>query len=290
MTKGSVRSANGRPHSTTGGRPPGRPAHADPSTTGGQMTTGTTATTPTGPAPLRRPQWVRVLLVMLRALLVQSLWFWVWVLVPAAVAIVLLDRFGDLDMSVVQFARYGGIWYPFALSFIGVGIQFTVHVANGLTRRSYIRAVLVTTLLIGLAYAVLMTAAMVVERAVYTANGWAPYTSGHSASLVAGAGSLFAATALAFTAGGVSGLLVGIAFYRGGALRGFLALPLTVSPAVVVMLLTDDVAAGRDWTFPATVSTVPLTAALCLALIAAAATAFHLLARSAPVSKGLATS
>lgn len=238
------------------------------------MTAAPSTTTPTTTPTRRRPQWLRVLSPMLRAFLGQTLWFWAFVVVGVTVLMIILQRTGNLESSIVEYARYGAIWYPFAFALGILAIQFSRHVASGLTRRSFIRAILISTLVTGVAYAVLMILAMLLEGAVFSGLGWGPYSDGHTGPLLPHGGIVLVNSALAVTAGGVSGLLTGIAFYRWGALRGTLSLPLTVAPVVTVMLLTTDI-------YTAT----PFTIVLALILIIGAAIAFHLLARRAPISR-----
>lgn len=242
------------------------------------MTAAPSTTTPTKPSTTRRPQWLRVLFPMLRAFLGQTLWFWAFVVAAEIVMIIILQRTGNLESSIVQYARYGAIWYPFAFALGILAIQFSRHVASGLTRRSFIRAILISTVATGVAYAVLMTLAMLLEGAVFSGLGMGPFSGGRSGPILPHGGIVLVNSALSVTAGGVSGLLAGIAFYRGGALRGTLSLPLTVAPAVTVMLLTTDV-----------YTTTLFTVVLALALIIGAAIAFHLLARAAPITRAMVT-
>lgn len=230
-----------------------------------------------------RPQWRRAAARMLRTSLVQAAWFWVICLTVVALAVGVLARAGRLEMSIVQFLRYGGIWYPFSLFVVVTATYLTLHVASGMTRRSFVRASLLAVVVTGLLYGIVMTAAVLAEGAVYAANGWAPSDDAVPPALE-GLLPMLSAYALSFTSGGLSGLLVGLAYYRFGALRGTLSLPLTLVPILAVMTLTDvGLAAELD-------RVAPLQTLASVAILAAGAVAFHLLARRAPITAPLVTS
>ncbi|MBD3778209.1 MAG: hypothetical protein IE923_02945 [Micrococcales bacterium] len=161
------------------------------------------------------------------------------VAVPLVVASV-----GHVEMSVVWFARQSGIWFPFSV-LIGVAAAYPpVHVANGMTRRSYVRGALGAVVVIAAGLSVGMTAALLAERTWYRAMGWdwglvdgwfAP-----SEGLVA----VFVSYLATYLVAHLSGLLVGTVYAVGGGWWGTLTLPLTVGPVLLVATLVGD---GGDW-------------------------------------------
>lgn len=189
--------------------------------------------------------------------------------VPSATATV--NHYADVDISIVQFARQAFIWFPFAMA-IGTATAFlNVHVAAGATRRVLSAASLLTGVVTGLGYTLVMTAALQIERAVYGARGWTQQITESAPAFqdTSQVGWIVTDLGLAFIAAQVAGLLVGTVYYRVGGWWGTLALPLTVGPLLVSLgLLSTDVLNPLS-----TLARVPLA----LGVIALAALAYHLL-------------
>lgn len=235
----------------------------------------------------RRPQWWRAASWMVRMQAYLGLWFWAIVLVLALAAAVVVSRVGQVEISLLQFAAHGALWFPFALMITVVAVQLTGHVANGMTRRSFVRAALVAAAATGLGYGLVIALGLVVEGTIYDALGW-PHV--HVATTGPGGEDVVAPWSLGLPAstlvyavrtfgGAVAGLLVGVTYYRLGGLRGTLLLPLTVLPAVVGQ---DDLAAR---TADAVGLSLPLYTLATLAVLALAAWAFHALTRHAPLAQ-----
>ncbi|NCT91304.1 hypothetical protein GXB85_10120 [Cellulomonas sp. APG4] len=231
-----------------------------------------TATAATTTAPVRATRPVRH---TMRWLLRQHLQGLLWttgilaVVVPSATATV--NHYAEVDISIVQFARQAFIWFPFSMAIVTTTAFLNVHVAAGATRRVLSAASLLTGVVTGLAYALVMTGALQIERAVYGARGWTQQLT-ESAPVfedTSQVGWMVTDLGLAFIAAQVSGLLVGLAYYRVGGWWGTLALPLTVGPLLVSMgLLTTDLLDPMS-----TLARVPIAAGI----IALAALAYHLL-------------
>ncbi|WP_418607795.1 hypothetical protein [Georgenia sp. SUBG003] len=233
-----------------------------------------------------RPQWWRAGAWMLGMQTYLALWFWAVVLLLAVVAVVALGQADAVGMSVLQFGAHGALWYPFSLMITVSAVQLTSHVGNGMTRRSFVRACLLATAWVGLVYGLAMAVGLAVEGALYDRAGWPQVhvaTTGDDAAVrVAPWDEGFAVSAVTYavrTAGGaVAGLLVGTAYYRLGALRGTLALPLTVLPAV----------AGQDDLAHVVADSLGISLAaydlVNLAVTALAALAFWRLVRNIPVA------
>ena len=169
--------------------------------------------------------------------------------VVEVVILVLVDRFGVVNASAVQFAQQGLIWFPFTLSVILATAYVNVHVAMGLTRRALGRATVLTVLIMSLVYATVLIAAFGVEGVVYHALGW-PHAVTQGLPALAGttgtaaAPMLFVEFLLLAAAGQLCGQLCGIVYYRAGGRWGTLALPLTVGPVVALNLLLSTEVTG----------------------------------------------
>ncbi|HRA50188.1 hypothetical protein [Actinotalea sp.] len=231
----------------------------------------TTSPTTASPLPARSSVAVTTRW-LLRQHLRVALWAVIIALMAVTVAVVMVDRYGTVDISIVQFARQGFVWFPFSMAIMMSAGFLNVHVASGLTRRSLGRASVVVG--VGLAgfYAVVMTAALQLERAVFGARGWAHQLT-DGAPVVADTsqiGWILVDLGLLFTAAQLSGLLVGISYYRLGPWWATLALPLTVGPVLVVTpILTTSLLDPLSMLarVPVAVALLVLTAAAYLVLL-----------------------
>lgn len=234
------------------------------------------------------PQWWRAARWMLGMQLYLGVWFWGVIVFLWLAAVLILSRTPvGVQISYLQFAVHGALWFPFAMMVTVVAAMLTVHVATGMTRRSFLRAAVLTAAAVGLAYGIILAAGLLAESAVYAAVGWehahvvktgddgpitapAPWTGG------------FAVAALTYAvrtfSGAVAGLLVGITYYRFGGWRGTALLPLTVLPA----LLSQDALAGLLGSF----LDLPTAGYSLLALVVplVGTLAFARLTRSVPIA------
>ncbi|MBZ2195990.1 hypothetical protein [Occultella gossypii] len=216
------------------------------------------------------PLWARTAGRMTRASLVSLAWFWaVCVIAGTAVTLVLDWRLGEPPFSIMSTIRYGGIWYPFSVALIVVSATINVHVAAGLTRRSFVIGAVISNVVIGVVNGVAMTAVLVIERGIYLDQGWS-HAATSAAPIPEAWGVSLVFHCVMFLAGGLSGLLVGLTYYRWG-VWATAALPLTVLPPII--------ASGLD---PAA-----LTVAVIAATTAATAVASYALARTIPIRKPL---
>lgn len=193
-------------------------------------------TTPPSPT-LHAARW------LLRQHLSLAAWAVGVFVVVVVTVVVLVDRYGNVETSIVQFARQGSIWFPFSTT-IGVLVAYlNVHVAAGMTRRSLGRASLVAALTMAAFYTVVMTVALQVERAVYGSRDWAQQLTDEAPvfSDTSQVGWILVDLGLVFAAAQLCGLLVAITYYRFGGWWGTLTLPLTVGPVFgVTPLLTTS--------------------------------------------------
>ncbi|MFS0699034.1 hypothetical protein AB6N24_03570 [Cellulomonas sp. 179-A 4D5 NHS] len=251
-------------------------------------------TTLARPAVRRRTPTARTARHLLTMLLYLAVWFWGIAVVVLTVAILLVDRFGDVTTSVVQFARQGGIWFPFSLTIIIATTYLPTHVAAGMTRRAFATAALVASVVTAAVYAGVLTLLIQVERLVYERAGWTHALtdiglSATSSGTAVDLGRLFLDYLLMFGSGVVSGLLVGIVYYRAGGWWGTLALPLTIGPLFLVTALLASDAGPFDlaWVVerlgPGGDDALARVS-LCVLIIAAQAAAFHRITRRAALN------
>lgn len=229
-----------------------------------------------------RPQWA----IATRHLIDSHLYLLSWLLGVGVVNIVgahvLVSVFGWERIAFSQFGTHAATWFAFALGIAFVVAYLPMHVTSGMTRKSFIRANLTTAPMMGVIYGVSLFALVAIERAIFDVG-----LPDQFASLPGWGGSwtVLVSQSLLTTAGLLSGILVGITYYRFGGLRGTLLLLLTVLPILAVVLALDPTAplqriltGDQDIVFnPALGVTV---AAVCLI---PPAVAFGLLTRRIPI-------
>lgn len=198
-------------------------------------------------SPLRPTSRPSPTLHAARWLLRQHLWLAAWAVavfvVVVVTVVVLVDRYGHVDTSIVQFARQASIWFPFSTTINLSLVYLNVHVAAGMTRRSLGRASLLTALTMAAFYTAVLTVALQIERVVYGSRDWAQQITDSAPvfSDTSQVGWILVDLGLVFAAAQLCGLLVAITYYRFGGWRGTLLLPLTVGPifAVTPLLTTS---------------------------------------------------
>ena len=84
-----------------------------------------------------------------------------------------INQVGEVNNSVVAFARQGAVWFPFSVLHRDHAAYLPVHVAAGLTRRSLALGSLLAAAGTALVYAVVYCGLLLVERAVFEALGLA---------------------------------------------------------------------------------------------------------------------
>ena len=166
-------------------------------------------------------------------------WFWGMAIVVVTAAIVVITVVGEVNMSIMAFARQGAVWFPFSVLIAITAAYLPVHVAAGLTRRSLALGSLVAALGTALVYSAAYCGLMLVERAVFGALDWqwrifddVPLASTDIATMLV-------STVLLLVVADVSGLLVGISYQRLGGWWGTLALPLTAGPVVLAFAIFE---------------------------------------------------
>jgi len=171
--------------------------------------------------------------------LVLAAWFWAMAIIVVTGALVVINLVGEVNNSVMAFARQGAVWFPFSVLIAITAAYLPVHVAAGLTRRSLALGSLVAALGTALVYSAAYCGLLLVERAVFGALDWqwrifddVPLASTDMATMLV-------STVLLLVVADVSGLLVGISYQRLGGWWGTLALPLTAGPVVLAFAIFE---------------------------------------------------
>ncbi|GAA1144910.1 hypothetical protein [Ornithinicoccus hortensis] len=247
------------------------------------MTTGTldqsTRTT-------RRPaQWLRVARWQLETGVFLMLWAWglITVLVVAVLAIV--GQSVHVVVSGFAISHHGLLWFPFSIAIMVTVTYLPLHVGSGMTRSSFIKAALLGNVLIGVLNAAFTMVGLLIEREIYHRLGWFHGSTNAKGVEVLDGGALTYGIGLTllFVSGMLSGLLVGVAYYRAGGWWGTLTLPLTLLPIAVTSLigLVDD-SQWSPWDVSFAASW-PASELFTGAVLIAAAAVFALLVRRIPI-------
>ncbi|GIG22083.1 hypothetical protein Cch01nite_28070 [Cellulomonas chitinilytica] len=241
------------------------------------------APTTAGPGYLVGQVWPTARWLLGRSLFL-ALWFWGLVVVAVTAATVVVAVVGEPAISILAFARHGAIWFPFAVFITVSGAYLPVHVAAGLTRRSMALGAILAAAATAVVYGVVFSVLLVVERAVYSAAGW-QWQFFDDLSAGAGPGTFVPASLVTSLVANLSGLLVGMAFQRGGGWWGTVTLPVTAGPILLVSALfaADTGPIATDTWFGGRGLSVPVAVTGGLLVAAAMAFAFDRLARGATV-------
>ncbi len=212
----------------------------------------TTSVAHRSPASGHRSGHSSVLLRALRPTIrVQApVWAWFWGLL-AAVAVVLAGTAERYDLGGT--GVWGAVdsaprWFAFSLLLAHVATGTGPHVAQGMTRRAFVRLVAVFAALTAVAAGVVWTVGFAVESAL-------------TGRPVPDLAPLAAEQVVAILCYSVTGALVGAAYLRGGPWWGTLTLPLTVGPLLVTEAYTSSGwqgAVGRAIGLPEAPQTVAL--------------------------------
>ncbi|MGB3828153.1 MAG: hypothetical protein WA962_05195 [Ornithinimicrobium sp.] len=230
-------------------------------------------------------QWRRSTRILLRVSLERAAWFWALAVVVIAAVLFTISRAIDPQMSAVQFAYHGTLWYQFAMM-IAVFIGYAgAHVANGMTRRSFTLGSLITAAVTAAVNAAVITVLLVLEQWIYAQSGWYHGRSNIDAEVLTnGLWPYVWGGVVIFVAGNLSGLLVAATYYRVGGWWGTLCLPLTLAPLLLVSVFALD--HEVQWT-PWDLTTDVLgtgRVVLAIVVIAVGALAYSLMVRRIPIA------
>lgn len=193
------------------------------------MSTATPSLSPPVARTATSPQWLRVARIMLHSHLVVGLWTVATVTAFAIAILAVVSRSIEPSMSALQYAPPIILWVHFGVNIVIVTTYLRPMVAAGMTRRSFIRAAFLTSVVVAIVLGLVSTALVAAERAAYGRLGWTHGFGDGTDNLVLAGGVVEhawgATVLLAIT--GLCGFLVGATFMR---LRvwAILLLPLTV--------------------------------------------------------------
>ncbi|QGQ18256.1 hypothetical protein GC089_01975 [Cellulomonas sp. JZ18] len=212
-------------------------------------------------------------------------WYWAIALVVLLVATLIVWRVnGTVDVSIVAYARQSAIWFPFSQAILLVAALLRPHLAAGMTRRTFVRSSLVTAVSTGLGYTLVLSALLLVERALHSAVGWDAEILEQGFELTGrDFPSMVGELAPALVLANLCGLLVGVVYHRFGGWWGTVTLPLTVLPIVATLALAGEWFASLpalDGVLSGPADAPLLTGAV---LVVVTAGAYVALARSTPV-------
>lgn len=227
-----------------------------------------------------RPQWLRATQWLFTRTFFLMFLAWALVVVVVTVVLAIVGRNVDtVQMSGFAISHHGLLWFPFSIAIMMATTYLPLHVAAGMTRRSFIRAALLAQVGIGVLNAVFSTVALLLERWIYDRLGWVHGQTDDTNLTVFAGGELTYGLGLAllFASAMVSGLLVGAAYLRAGAWWGTLALPLTLLPILVTTLVGLGEHQWRPWSItladhwpgggPLSAVVVLLAGAVCFGLL-----------------------
>ncbi|MBO9568172.1 MAG: hypothetical protein J7503_05040 [Cellulomonas iranensis] len=213
-------------------------------------------------------------------------WFWpIALLALAAATATAWVVAGRVDVSIAVHGRQALVWFLFSQAIQVAATYPRVHVAAGMTRRSLVRGTLLASGATGVAYALVLTGVVLLERWLHGLAGWGSVLreiqlAGADAPPWALPVDTVVLTLLAIT----TGLLVGITYQRWGA-WATLTLPLTVGPLLALLYLgiapTGDVP-GLGQIAPRAL--VGLVGVVGVVVVLAVAAAFAVIARRLPLS------
>ncbi len=163
-------------------------------------------------------------------------WFWAAALLVWIVSVVLVDRYGQLDSSIWEFAGLSWTrWVQFAAGCVLAYSTFPVIVAQGLTRRRVAQGSIAGITLLAAIGAAFITVVYVAELVVF---GMADVDPGMSERhLFDAPGQLWwvaVETWLVYAVYMASGWFIALAFYRWGTIVGLLLIVPGLLPVAVV--------------------------------------------------------
>lgn len=109
---------------------------------------------------------------LMGGLLVTSGWFWGTISIVSIVIAVIQGRFGGLEGSTLQYTLGSARWYMFTMGMILALAVLPLHIAAGGTRRSFVTALIRTSVLGGVLTGLLTAVLVPVEGLVWGAVGW----------------------------------------------------------------------------------------------------------------------
>ncbi len=186
---------------------------------------------------LARAETVIIRLLLTRMVEVGR-WFWPLGLVIPALVGAAIAHFTPVTKSIWENAGQWPRWWLLAMAITLVSAHLPIVVAHGVTRRSALRALAVSGVLIALLWAGFMVVGHVLERAIYDRLGWSdvmdiPHVFADGYDVLP----MFAEYGLIFLAYLATGVLIGGLYYRFGPIRGTLLLVPAMLPVVAIELL-----------------------------------------------------
>ncbi|MGC0143882.1 hypothetical protein [Pseudactinotalea sp. Z1732] len=227
-----------------------------------------------------RPNWIVATRTLIGAHLRVAVWLWGALVLLLIAAHILMSGIIPTRVLVAPYGTHASTWFAFSLALIFVLAYLPVHVLSGMTRRAFIRANVLTALIMGVLYGAALYLLAVLESLVFPD---AAMLLDDGPMLGSGATwGMFVGQWLLSTTAIICGLLVAMAYYRTSALLGTVLLIPTVGPVLVVIALTASDAPIQAWLGLPTGA--GWAVAFALIVIATGAFAFHLVTRNVPIN------
>lgn len=169
--------------------------------------------------------------------------FWAVMSLFFLIIVTLFGAFGDLAFRGVEVTMWEGSanqaprWFLFVMGIMQVTMTLPVLIAHGITRKAFWRAGLAFVVFSALLFTVLVMVGMGLETALFSANGGVSRLP--DTYPMASAGNAVAYTAISFLAMAgymLSGLLIGLVYYRMRVWQAIVLTPLALLPIIGAQL------------------------------------------------------
>ncbi len=223
----------------------------------------------------RRPVWLLARHLMSTGFSIVA-WFGATVLLAWGVLLAVFLTFTDIRTSVWEWVSITPPkWFLLVVGIVAAGVELPMYIAQGITRRHYALACLVCTGFVVGAFATVGLAWYGIDYLTLAATGHlSELTSPYPVRSIADGLAVLVGAVVVLLAWTCSGWLVGLGFYRFGALWGLPFLLLAALPLVAV-----------EWAFEADQLGFALDVTVGIAAVAAGVAGIYFLIRDVPVRK-----
>jgi hypothetical protein len=203
-------------------------------------------------------------------------WFWIVLLLCWGGLVTALAVFTDIRTSAWEWVSTSAPkWFLLVLSIIAAVGALPMYLAQGITRRHFALASLAVGVPVALVFGIISLAGYGVEYLTFSATGLlSEQTSSYPIGSVGDGLAVVGEATVSLLAWMATGWLIGLGFYRFGALWGLLFLPVASVPLMAV-----------EWTFNADRLGFAFDSTLGVVAVVAGVAATYLLVRDVPVRK-----
>lgn len=170
------------------------------------------------------------------SLLIGAMYWGIFLVITVALPLIVDAAGGEISGGAMVGAEYSARWFAFSLGVVLFAMLLVSHLAAGGTRRALWTGSVRAVLVVGLAYGVTNSVALLVERGIFGALGWEKERLG---SALTPQDDWFVVSAAAESLAVAAYMLVAIAiaagYYSHGVWRG----TLLIVPGLVLLALAD---------------------------------------------------